>query len=246
VRHAWLPTVGIVLLLCGCSPSPNVADDPTPAVSPVIPVPTDGVRVVDLRTLGVTPAIDLLPLLPIKAALPITGYARTADFGVAWIDVDGNGCDTRNDLLARDLTSITRSGPCKVTTGTLISPYSGVAVHFVRGEQTSGLVQIDHVVALGNAWKTGAQSLSRSERITLANDPLELFAIDGATNVDKGDQDAASWMPPKISFDCRYVARQISVKLTYSLWVTPPEHDAMARVLAGCPDVTGTTSTFTS
>ncbi|UZX05328.1 DUF1524 domain-containing protein [Arthrobacter sp. CDRTa11] len=182
-----------------------------------------------------TKAIDLLATLPIKGRAPKTGYDR-ALFGQAWADVDRNGCDTRNDTLKRDLTAITytNSVPCKVQSGMLADPYTGTAISFLRGTATSSAVQIDHVVALSDAWQKGAQQLTTEQRTAFANDPLNLQATDGPTNMKKGDGDAATWMPPNKGFRCEYVARQISVKATYSLWVTQAEHDAMARILADC------------
>ena len=182
-----------------------------------------------------TKAIDLLATLPIKGRAPKTGYDR-AQFGQAWADVDRNGCDTRNDILKRDLTGITytNSVPCKVQTGTLADPYTGRTISFVRGSGTSTAVQIDHVVALSDAWQKGAQQLSIEQRTAFANDPLNLQATDGPTNQQKGDGDAATWLPPNKAFRCEYVARQISVKATYGLWVTQAEHDAMARILGDC------------
>jgi Protein of unknown function (DUF1524)/Excalibur calcium-binding domain len=182
-----------------------------------------------------TKAIDLLATLPIKGRAPKTGYDR-AQFGQAWADVDRNGCDTRNDILKRDLTGITytNSVPCKVQTGTLADPYTGKTISFVRGSGTSTAVQIDHVVALSDAWQKGAQQLSIEQRTAFANDPLNLQATDGPTNQQKGDGDAATWLPPNKAFRCEYVARQISVKATYGLWVTQAEHDAMARILGDC------------
>jgi len=249
VRLAWLPVVLLIVALAGCSDAtvtPHGGSAASEHLGPVVPRPTSssGAPAIEAAAFGSTPARDLLARLPIKPALSIAGYVRTADFGEAWIDVDHNDCDTRDDILARDLTAVTMSGPCKVTAGTLTSPYTGGVIHFIRGENTSAEVQIDHLVALGDAWETGAQDLTQAERITLANDPLELLAVDGPSNDDKGDSDAASWLPPNESFDCAYVARQISVKLTYSLWVTQSEHDAMARVLAACPNIDGTASAF--
>jgi hypothetical protein len=182
-----------------------------------------------------TPAVALLATLAVKGKSAKTGYDRTGKFGSAWPDVDHNGCDTRNDILARDLTMIVTAGPCTVLSGRLLAPYTGTTVSFVRGQTTSMLVQIDHLVALSNAWQTGAQKLSQDQRIALANDPLNLLASDGASNSQKGDGDAATWLPAATSFRCEYVARQISVKADYGLWVAPAEHDAMARVLAACP-----------
>ena len=182
-----------------------------------------------------TKALDLLATLPIKGRAPKTGYDR-AQFGQAWADVDRNGCDTRNDILKRDLTGITytNSVPCKVQSGTLADPYTGTSINFVRGAATSTAVQIDHVVALSDAWQKGAQQLTLEQRTALANDPLNLQATDGPTNQQKGDGDAATWLPPNKGFRCEYVARQISVKATYGLWVTQAEHDAMARILGDC------------
>ena len=182
-----------------------------------------------------TKAVDLLATLPIKGRAPKTGYDR-ALFGQAWADVDRNGCDTRNDTLKRDLTGIkyTNSVPCKVRSGTLADPYTGTSINFLRGTATSSAVQIDHVVALSDAWQKGAQQLTTEQRTAFANDPLNLQSTDGPTNMKKGDGDAATWLPPNKGFRCEYVARQISVKATYSLWVTQAEHDAMARILADC------------
>lgn len=182
-----------------------------------------------------TKAMDLLATLPVKGRAPKTGYDR-ALFGQAWADVDRNGCDTRNDMLKRDLTAIayTNSVPCKVQSGTLADPYTGTTISFLRGSATSSAVQIDHVVALSDAWQKGAQQLTTEQRMAFANDPLNLQATDGPTNMRKGAGDAATWLPPNKGFRCEYVARQISVKATYSLWVTRAEHDAMARTLASC------------
>jgi hypothetical protein len=182
-----------------------------------------------------TKAVDLLATLPLKGRAPKTGYDR-ALFGQAWADVDRNGCDTRNDMLKRDLTGIkyTNSVPCKVRSGTLADPYTGTSISFLRGAATSSAVQIDHVVALSDAWQKGAQQLTTEQRTAFANDPLNLQSTDGPTNMRKGDGDAATWLPPNKSFRCEYVARQISVKATYSLWVTQAEHDAMARILGDC------------
>jgi hypothetical protein len=181
-------------------------------------------------------ALDQLRSLPIKGRAPRTGFDREGQFGSAWSDVDRNGCDTRNDILARDLDAITRDSRCRVLTGTLTDPFSGQVIDFVRGEQTSSKVQIDHVVALSNAWQTGAQALTKAQRIALANDPLNLIAVEGRLNQQKGDSDAASWLPPSKPFRCEYVARQIGVKTHYTLWVTQAEFDQMERILATCPD----------
>ena len=183
-------------------------------------------------------AIDQLNSLPVKGRAPKTGYTR-AQFGQEWADVDRNGCDTRNDILKRDLTNTTfkaKTRDCVVISGVLIDPYSGDRIEFLRGEKTSSLIQIDHVVALSNAWQTGAFQKTLAERTQFANDSLNLLAVKGSLNNQKGDGDAATWLPPLKSYRCAYVARQIAVKKKYGLWVTPPEKAAIAAILAKCPD----------
>ena len=181
-------------------------------------------------------ATAVLQTLPVKGRAPKTGYTRD-QFGQAWADVDRNGCDTRNDMLKRDLAAIVyKAGTrnCVVFSGTLLDRYSGESIDFVRGNVTSMAVQIDHVVALSNAWQTGAFKLTVEQRTSLANDPLNLFAVKGSLNLQKSDGDAATWLPPLKSFRCAYVAQQIAVKAKYSLWVVPPEKAAMVAILAKC------------
>lgn len=182
-------------------------------------------------------ALAVLETLPVKGRAAKTGYSRGA-FGQRWADVDRNGCDTRNDILKRDMTSIVykaKTRNCVVLSGTLIDRYSGETINFVRGDVSSMEVQIDHVVALSNSWQTGAFKLSIAQRTALANDPLNLFAVKGRLNSQKGDGDTATWLPPLKSFRCAYVAQQIAVKAKYSLWVVAPEKAAMLAILAQCP-----------
>jgi len=172
-----------------------------------------------------------LATLSVKGRAPKTGYERS-QFGDGWQVV--NGCDTRNIILARDLKNEVVDISCKVTKGFLDDPYTGRTIEFIRGEATSDDVQIDHVVALSDAWQKGAQQLSYDARVALANDPLNLLAVDGPTNQKKSDGDAATWLPPNKAFRCQYVERQVKVKRKYSLWVTTAEREAMARVLGTC------------
>ncbi|WP_432548237.1 GmrSD restriction endonuclease domain-containing protein [Kineococcus sp. SYSU DK004] len=232
-------------LLAGCAPggqggSEGSADPPPPSASssapstsaPVTPAPST-----PPPTGEAGDALAVLATLPVKGRAPRAGYDRER-FGPAWADVDGNGCDTRNDVLQRDLaTFVVRPGSqgCVVASGELRDPYSGRTIAFERGPDTSSAVQVDHVVALSDAWQTGAQAWDTAERTAFANDPLNLLAVDGPLNQAKGDADAATWLPPVRSFRCPYVARQIAVKASYGLWVKPAERDAMAEVLAGCP-----------
>ena len=181
-----------------------------------------------------TAAGQVLGTLAIKGRAPKTGYERDL-FGSGWLTV--GDCDTRNYILARDLTDETLISPsCKVASGTLQDPYTGKTIQFSRGAETSADVQIDHVVALSDAWQKGAQQLTQAQREALANDPLELLAVDGDANQKKGDGDAATWLPPNKAYRCEYVARQIAVKKKYSLWVTRSEYDAMANILKDCPN----------
>nr|WP_156229529.1 DUF1524 domain-containing protein [Corynebacterium comes] len=182
-------------------------------------------------------AFAALESLAVKGRAPKTGYDRE-QFGPAWADTDHDGCDTRNDMLARDLAFETfRPGThdCVVLTGVLDDPYTATEIHFLRGQETSTAVQIDHVVALSDAWQKGAQQLDEATRTEFANDPLNLLAVDGPANMQKGDGDAATWLPANRPFRCDYVARQIAVKARYDLWITAAEKDAMGKVLATCP-----------
>lgn len=180
-----------------------------------------------------------LASIPIKGRAPQTGYDRDL-FGAGWKDSDRNGCDARNDVLGRDLRSTTAkpgTRGCVITSGILEDPFTGRTITFVRGQGTSTKVQIDHVVALSDAWQKGAQELTALERLAFANDPLNLLAVDGPTNASKGDGDAATWLPPKKTFRCDYVARQTAVKAKHGLWMTKAEHDAIQRVVVSqCPE----------
>ena len=181
-------------------------------------------------------ALAALAEVEVRGRAPQTGYERER-FGDGWVDTDRNGCDTRNDVLARDLTGeqFRPGSDCVVVSGTLADPYSGRTIEFRRGEDTSDDVQIDHVVALSDAWQKGAQNWDGDRRTAFANDPLNLLAVDGPLNMQKGDGDAATWLPPNTSYRCAYVARQVAVKAGYGLWVTRAERNAAATVLAGCP-----------
>jgi hypothetical protein len=182
---------------------------------------------------AVRDAMDMLGTLAVKGRAPKTGYSRD-EFGQRWKDTDRNGCDQRNDVLARDMTDVRREGPCKVLTGTLADPYTATTIDFVRGPDTSAAVHIDHVVALSDAWQKGAQRLAPERREQLANDHMNLLAVDGPANMQKGDGDAATWLPANRSFRCTYVATQVQVKAKYDLWVTAAERDAIARELGRC------------
>jgi hypothetical protein len=181
-----------------------------------------------------TDALTALNKLEVKGRAPKTGYTRSQF--PHWSDPDRNGCDARNDLLKRDLTNITyKSGTrdCKVIAGQLLDPFSGKVITF---STTKVVIDIDHVVALSNAWQTGAAYFDKNTRLLIANDPINLLAVDAKLNRQKGDSDAATWLPPNKSFRCEYVARQVAVKSKYKLWVTEPEKVAITNILSNCVD----------
>jgi hypothetical protein len=182
-----------------------------------------------------SPALAALATIPIKGRAPKTGYDRDL-FASDW-DYS-NGCDMRNKILRRDFTEFQfrSDSSCIIATGVLQDPYTGQTINFVRGVGTSNEVQIDHVVAVSDAWQKGAQQLSSSQRYAFYNDPLNLLAVSGSANAQKSDSDAASWLPANKSYRCQFVARQIAVKISYNLWVTQAEYDAIYRVLQDCPD----------
>jgi hypothetical protein len=177
-------------------------------------------------------ALAALNNLEVKGRAAKTGYARSQF--PHWSDPDRNGCDARNDTLKRDLTNITYkvgTRDCKVIAGQLLDPFSNKVITF---STTKVVIDIDHVVALSNAWQTGAAYFDKSKRIQIANDPLNLLAVDSKLNRQKSDGDAATWLPPRKAFRCEYVARQVAVKVKYGLWVTKPEKAAIGKILSTC------------
>jgi hypothetical protein len=177
--------------------------------------------------------------------LPVKGWDRVKDFnrarfGEPWsddvnVEFGHNGCNTRDDILRRDLVDLqVRPGTCFAQRGILHDPYTGAAIVFVRGPDTSPAVQIDHVVSLSDAWYKGARTWDDQRRRDFANDPRNLLAVAGQANFDKAFRDAASWLPPNAAFRCAFVGRLVEVKTDYRLWVSGREKDAMRRVLRDC------------
>lgn len=218
----WPARISAVLVCAVVGTTPATASWLTPSSTAAVP----GVTTASVR------AVAALDALAVKGRAAKTGYDRDL-FGRGWVDVDRNGCDTRNDILRRDLTGRTMQGSCVVLSGTLRDPYSARTVFFVRGGASD--VDIDHVVALSDAWQKGAAQWNVAKRVAFGNDPLNLLATDASLNRAKGDGDAATWLPPSRTARCGYVARQIAVKRKYGLWVTLAEKAAMSRVLALCP-----------
>lgn len=238
--HLGLALLGLALasVIAALMGGANIL--PTPAAPTVVDATTAATKSVAEQSnssASMGSALAAVATLTIKGRAPKTGYDR-ALFGQAWADVDRNGCDTRNDVLRRDLTAyVLKTGThgCRVLSGTLRDPYTATTIAFVRGQITSPRVQIDHVVALSDAWQKGAQQWSTLRRTAYANDSLNLLAVDGPTNARKGDGDAATWLPPNKSYRCPYAARQVAVKAKYGLWVTSAERNALTRILGTCP-----------
>jgi hypothetical protein len=225
-------------LVAGCTST----DDPGsggPRASDASPAPS--ATATESTTPATGSAEAALARIPVKGRAAKTGYDRD-QYGPAWTDdtdvpFGHNGCDTRNDVLRRDLYDpVIKKGTfgCVALSGELRDPYTATVIHFVRAS-ASAAVQIDHVVALGDSWQSGAQRWSPEKRQDFASDPLNLVAVDGPANESKGDSNAASWLPANHAFRCAYVARQTEVKAAYGLWMTAAEKDAIARVLARCP-----------
>jgi len=183
-------------------------------------------------------ALSLLATIAIKGRAPKTGYSRF-QFGQPWtddVDVEfgHNHCDTRNDILRRDLSNVVPPSGCIVQSGVLHDPYTGKDVQFNRDEGTDVLVQIDHVVPLLDAWQKGAQQWDQPKRTQFANDPLNLLAVSGKANRNKKAGDVATWLPSNKDFRCAYVTQVVNVKAKYGVWMTQEEHNKASDLLTTC------------
>ena len=223
----------VVSIIAGLYLDQSTITAPTVDAPPASNLPK--VSVTDYDLLGkYQTALAALDSLEVKGRAPKTNYKRT-QFSDGWEKT--GSCDVRNKILARDMSSVQFQGEtCMVLSGILQDPYTGKTINFTRGSKTSSQVQIDHVVALSDAWQKGAQQLTPDIRHSLANDGLNLLAVDGPANMAKSDGDAATWLPSNKPIRCAYIARQISVKLVYSLWVTSAEKNAMNKILTKCPN----------
>lgn len=169
----------------------------------------------DLRAAG-----NQLAKLRVSPASSMAGYDR--DAFDHWSDLDGNGCDTREDTLKRDGERVTTGAGCRVTSGRWTDPYGGENV------SEAGELDIDHMVPLANAWRSGAASWSDERRELFANDAVNVLAVDNSLNRQKGDKGPEAWMPPTEDYRATYAAAWIKVKLKYDLTITPAERDALA------------------
>lgn len=178
-------------------------------------------------------ALEVLESLEVKGRAPKTGYKRE-EFYNGWPTVDG--CSLRQRIIKREFGESAVMNGCDVVAGEFEESYTGEYKKFSTKEEISKGIQIDHVVALSDAWQKGAQYMDKTVRYEMATDPLNLLAVDGPANQGKSDGDAATWLPPNKKFRCQYVARQVSVKYKYKLWVTEAEKTAISDILAGCPN----------
>lgn len=180
----------------------------------------------------------------VAAGLDVVNYSATGydrDLFAHWSDLDGNGFDTRDDILIRDLTNVTYTEyGDHVATGTLVDPYTGTTINFqrsnypTRGQGNSMAVQVDHIVPLSAAWTGGANTWDAEQREVFANDPANLIAVDGPTNSSKGDRLPGEWMPENADYQCLYVAQVTSVLDTYDLAVTQLDQDALISTGEAC------------
>jgi Protein of unknown function (DUF1524) len=211
----------------------------------VVATPNDRAQFVaqaDIPT--VAPGVDVLAGIA-EVPVRIRGYDYRRDaFGDSWTDDNSapgghNGCDTRNDILDRDLVDKTyvsiKRCPNAVATGTLHDPYTNATVAFVRGAQVGAAVQIDHIVPLALAWDLGARTWTDDMRLRFANDPANLLAVEGQANQDKGDHEPAVWMPPNTAFRCQYAMQFLAVLRGYGLPVDAPSATVLRDAAATCP-----------
>lgn len=245
-----LVTAAAATALTGCSPTtpPTMVQTTVTAHAPTRTAANAGAneRAPQPVTASPSPAtatglLDGIPQVPKRKS---QGDYRRAAFGDTWTDDQDapgghNGCDTRNDILNRDLvdktyTSISRC-PNAVATGILHDPYTGTDISFTRGNQVGAAVQIDHIVPLAYAWDMGARDWTADVRTRFANDPANLLAVEGKTNQAKSDKEPAKWMPANTAYRCQYVSRFTAVLRTYGLPVDAPSAAVITKAAATCP-----------
>ncbi|ONI85605.1 HNH endonuclease [Saccharothrix sp. ALI-22-I] len=206
----------ILLITVGC----NVPQSLQPTASPSGGAPTGPAAP------GDDPAAQLAALT-VAPEGKMTGYSR--DRFPHWSS-QGNSCDTREIVLQRQGADVKTDGQCKAISGTWTSAYDGVVV------TDAGDLDIDHMVALAEAWRSGADKWTDEQREKLANDlgGLQLIAVTASSNRSKGDQDAAKWKPPVQAYWCTYARAMVSVKTLYALTVDEAERDALGAMLQTC------------
>ena len=208
MRTRWLILVGaaLTLALSGCQP---LDEPPAPAGPPPV---------------GDAASVEALP---VAAWAPMTGYKR--ERFPHWSS-QGDGCDTRDVVLKRDGQAVVADTTCRITSGTWVSPYDG------RSTGDPQDLDIDHMVPLANAWRTGAATWTDEQRGLFANDlgQPQLIAVTASTNRSKGDQDPSQWRPPREEYWCTYARDWVAVKSYWGLSVTTDEKTALVEMLGTC------------
>jgi hypothetical protein len=228
----WLAAVALLSIIVAVRVTVTTANGSRSELSASADIPT------------VQPGVDILGgIRTVPVRLRDYNYQRAA-FGDAWDDDTSapgghNGCDTRNDILDRDLVDKTyvsiKRCPDAVGSGTLHDPYTNATVAFIRGNQVGASVQIDHIVPLAYAWDMGARDWPADIRLRFANDPANLLAVSGKANQDKGDQPPGAWMPENIAFWCQYSVQFADVLRGYGLAVDQASADEIRKAAASCP-----------
>ncbi|MET7764373.1 HNH endonuclease family protein [Streptomyces sp. NPDC005393] len=168
-----------------------------------------------------------LASLTVQAEGSSDGYSR--DKFPHWITQSG-ACNTREVVLKRDGTNVQTDSSCAATSGSWYSEYDGATW------TAAADVDIDHVVPLSEAWKSGASGWTTAQRQGFANDLTrsQLIAVTDNVNQSKGDQDPAEWLPSRTSYHCTYARMWVSVKYYYKLTLDPAEKTALSNILNGC------------
>jgi hypothetical protein len=244
-----MPVVVLLLSIAGCSAQPPASANATPSPAAASARPTASPS--PTSTSSATPGVTVLPaetasasepgtemtleqLLALLATAPEdrTGYDRS--LFRHWIDADGNGCNARREVLITEaVVPPTVGGGCSLIGGRWVSLYDGLVL------TDASKLDIDHVVALGEAWDSGASAWSADRRMRFANDldvPWALIAVSATSNRSKSDEDPADWLPPEPDDLCPFVSAWIAVKVRWALSVDQRERDALAGLVTECPD----------
>ncbi|GGQ49749.1 HNH endonuclease family protein [Couchioplanes azureus] len=172
-------------------------------------------------------AQEHLNALAVDAEGSGAGYSR--EKFPHWDDVEGS-CNTRETVLRRDGAGVVVDDACQATSGSWLSPYDG------QTWTDAADVDIDHLVPLAEAWRSGAAAWSTERREQFANDMThpQLIAVTDDVNQAKGDQDPAEWLPPRTDFRCTYAKMWISVKHSWELTLQDAEKSALQGLLDSC------------
>lgn len=179
---------------------------------------------------GAERLVQLVDVLRVAPEAPRSGYSR--ELFEHWVDLDGSGCRTRADVLARQALGLVqrdRTRWCVIVEGDWYSPFDGV-----RHTGDPAEIDVDHVVALAEAWDSGAHAWTALRRMQFANDPLHLLVVTRSSNQDKADLDAAEWRPERRDAWCLTASMMVLTKVRYDLGIDPAERAALVDMAASC------------